>query len=454
MARARIDDELGSAAVTTVGRIAAGIEGGADGRSLAASVDRTTLALAVRYTLQLLAEQAPGGTVEVRVPPYARGAVRRGSEAHAGHAAQRDRDGCRDVARPRDGRPHVGRRPRGRPGARLGPARRPARAPPGTARSLSAHARPGCGVRDNGGVSDPQSTPQPHDPERSAAVGDDVERVDPVRASHGDESGRRVERIEIDEPVETDVSDDVVTVRRAPATGGSSRSARSSARSSRSSSPSRSRVSPRIPSWSSGSTRARSSASCCCCAPRSAPPSAPSSRSSSTAAPPSARSRCWSCTSRRTASTTSSEPGDPAQRRLSTASANSRGASCGRSCPMPGELAERVRAGERSRSSAPLGPPSPSAPLSSTTVGTVIGGSGGEGLLDRGVARVARDERRSGAGTSGSRRRRSRGCRGSGRSPRRPSRHPPTRATTSSTAARTARAGSAPARGGRASEWK
>lgn len=71
MARARIDDELGSAAVATVGRIAAGIEGVADGRSLAASVDRTTLALAVRYTLQLLAEQAPGGTVEVRVPPYA-----------------------------------------------------------------------------------------------------------------------------------------------------------------------------------------------------------------------------------------------------------------------------------------------------------------------------------------------------------------------------------------------
>ncbi|WP_353826409.1 sterol carrier family protein [Agromyces sp. SYSU T0242] len=36
----------------------------------AASVDRTTLATAVRYTLQLLAEQAPGGTVEVRVPPF------------------------------------------------------------------------------------------------------------------------------------------------------------------------------------------------------------------------------------------------------------------------------------------------------------------------------------------------------------------------------------------------
>ena len=74
-------------------------------------------------------------------------------------------------------------------------------------------------VRDNGGVSDPQSTPQPHDPERSAAVGDDVERVDPVEGVAGDESGRRVERIEIDEPVETDVSDDVVTVRRAPRYG-------------------------------------------------------------------------------------------------------------------------------------------------------------------------------------------------------------------------------------------
>ena len=74
MARARIDDESGTVAVATVGRIAAGLEGEADGRALAASVDRATLALAVRYTLQLLAEQAPGSTVEVRVPPY--GAVR------------------------------------------------------------------------------------------------------------------------------------------------------------------------------------------------------------------------------------------------------------------------------------------------------------------------------------------------------------------------------------------
>lgn len=63
MARARIDDESGRAALAA----ATGGDGAADA---AASVDRATLALAVRYTLQLLAEQAPGGTVEVRVPPF------------------------------------------------------------------------------------------------------------------------------------------------------------------------------------------------------------------------------------------------------------------------------------------------------------------------------------------------------------------------------------------------
>jgi hypothetical protein len=70
MARVRIDDELGRAALTTVQAIAAKSDGAAGGAALGASVDRTTLALAVRYTLQLLAEQAPGGTVEVRVPPH------------------------------------------------------------------------------------------------------------------------------------------------------------------------------------------------------------------------------------------------------------------------------------------------------------------------------------------------------------------------------------------------
>ncbi|MDQ0576909.1 sterol carrier family protein [Agromyces albus] len=63
MARARIDDESGTAALAA----ATSHDGAADA---AASVDRATLALAVRYTLQLLAEQAPGGTVEVRVPPF------------------------------------------------------------------------------------------------------------------------------------------------------------------------------------------------------------------------------------------------------------------------------------------------------------------------------------------------------------------------------------------------
>jgi hypothetical protein len=65
MARARIGDDVGRAAVAVVRAV-----GGADGSGVQPSVDRTTLALAVRYTLQLLAEQAPGGTVEVRVPPH------------------------------------------------------------------------------------------------------------------------------------------------------------------------------------------------------------------------------------------------------------------------------------------------------------------------------------------------------------------------------------------------
>jgi hypothetical protein len=34
------------------------------------AADRTTLATAVRYTLELLAERAPGNSVELRVPPF------------------------------------------------------------------------------------------------------------------------------------------------------------------------------------------------------------------------------------------------------------------------------------------------------------------------------------------------------------------------------------------------
>lgn len=50
----------------------------ADGRAALAvwardpgSVGRTDLATAVRWTLELLAEENPGGAVEVRVPPFA-----------------------------------------------------------------------------------------------------------------------------------------------------------------------------------------------------------------------------------------------------------------------------------------------------------------------------------------------------------------------------------------------
>src|SRR6187551_233601 len=52
MARARIADDVGLAAVRSVSR------------------DRDTTATAVRYLLQLLADGAEGNTVEIRVPPY------------------------------------------------------------------------------------------------------------------------------------------------------------------------------------------------------------------------------------------------------------------------------------------------------------------------------------------------------------------------------------------------
>ena len=57
MARARIDDAVGNAAVQ---------EWAADPDG----ASRDIRAAAVRYTLQLLAERAPGNTVEVRVPPF------------------------------------------------------------------------------------------------------------------------------------------------------------------------------------------------------------------------------------------------------------------------------------------------------------------------------------------------------------------------------------------------
>nr|WP_218844747.1 sterol carrier family protein [Microbacterium pseudoresistens] len=42
----------------------------ADARATGDKPARTELATAVRYLLQLLDEKAPGGTVEVRVPPF------------------------------------------------------------------------------------------------------------------------------------------------------------------------------------------------------------------------------------------------------------------------------------------------------------------------------------------------------------------------------------------------
>ncbi|NEM91914.1 sterol carrier family protein [Galbitalea soli] len=55
MARARIADDRGRSSVHA---------------ALAAGPARDDTATAVRYLLQLLAERAPGNTVEVRVPPF------------------------------------------------------------------------------------------------------------------------------------------------------------------------------------------------------------------------------------------------------------------------------------------------------------------------------------------------------------------------------------------------
>ncbi|GAB3125327.1 sterol carrier family protein [Glaciibacter psychrotolerans] len=60
MGRARIEDAAGLAAVRQWQTDAAA----------GATSSRDVRALAVRYTLQLLAEQAEGNTLEVRVPPF------------------------------------------------------------------------------------------------------------------------------------------------------------------------------------------------------------------------------------------------------------------------------------------------------------------------------------------------------------------------------------------------
>jgi hypothetical protein len=62
MARARIADDIGEGAVRATAKAASA--------ATAEQATRDTIATAVRYTLQLLAERAEGNTVEVRVPPF------------------------------------------------------------------------------------------------------------------------------------------------------------------------------------------------------------------------------------------------------------------------------------------------------------------------------------------------------------------------------------------------
>ena len=69
MARARIDESVGRAAVRGVLADHAATRGGPS-RDAANRGDRDTLALATRYLLQVLAEGSPGRSVEVRVPPF------------------------------------------------------------------------------------------------------------------------------------------------------------------------------------------------------------------------------------------------------------------------------------------------------------------------------------------------------------------------------------------------
>ncbi|THG29550.1 sterol carrier family protein [Naasia lichenicola] len=69
MARARISAEVGVPAFRAALAAVSVDSGGVDGSDRPAA-DRTTMATAVRYSLQRLAERAEGNTVEVRVPPY------------------------------------------------------------------------------------------------------------------------------------------------------------------------------------------------------------------------------------------------------------------------------------------------------------------------------------------------------------------------------------------------
>ena len=67
MARPRIPDSEGLAAV----RACTSPDTREQPESQGQPVDRATRRLAVRYTLQVLTDRAPGHSVEVRIPPFA-----------------------------------------------------------------------------------------------------------------------------------------------------------------------------------------------------------------------------------------------------------------------------------------------------------------------------------------------------------------------------------------------
>lgn len=71
MARRRIDEDTGRAALAAVRaqQTCDGAQPAGDTDQPTGEIDRATVATAVRYTLQLLAERTPGRSVEVRVPP-------------------------------------------------------------------------------------------------------------------------------------------------------------------------------------------------------------------------------------------------------------------------------------------------------------------------------------------------------------------------------------------------
>ena len=71
MPRTRVEDDDGVAAVrSAIAAPSTGAPPAHDGTT-PAPVDRATERLAVRYTLQLLSDRAPGHAVEVRIPPHA-----------------------------------------------------------------------------------------------------------------------------------------------------------------------------------------------------------------------------------------------------------------------------------------------------------------------------------------------------------------------------------------------